>query len=84
MPLLVVRAKSCAEVKRADTGSTRGFFTELYLVIKSKRTLTLRRVSGPLHGELKELRVLRELPCVRGSHASWRDGGCLAGRCALS
>jgi hypothetical protein len=29
----------------------------------------------PLSGVLKELRDLRELPCVRGSHASLRGGG---------
>lgn len=59
---------------------------QLYLeMINSDRgVLTLKGVSDPLRDELKELRVLRVMPYEHGSHASWRGGGYLAGRYALS
>ena len=51
IPLLVARAKSELEVKRASIGSTR----------RSVALLNLRQraLYGPWHGEQRELRVLR-------------------------
>ena len=51
---------------------------------RSALALTQKDGCGPWHDGLKELHVLHELPCVRGSHASWRGDAYLAGRCALS
>jgi len=63
-------------VKRAFLGSTIKSGAALLLTQKDER--------GLWHGVLKELHVLRVLPYVRGSHASWRDDEYLVGRCALS
>jgi hypothetical protein len=76
VPLFVARANSALVVKRAFLGSTIKSGAALLLTQKDER--------GPWHGVLKELHVLRELPCVRGSRASWRDDEYLVGRCALS
>jgi hypothetical protein len=55
-------------VKRAFLGSTRVSGAALLLTQKDER--------GLWRDGLKELHVLRELPFVRGSHASWRDDEC--------
>lgn len=50
----------------------------------SELWLTPRARYGPSCGEPKGWRGRHGCACERGSRASWRDGGCWAGRCAWS
>ena len=75
-PLFVALAKSSLVVRRAFFGST--------LLLRVLLAFTLKDVSDPWHGVQQEQHDLHVLPCERGNRASWRDDGCLVGRCALS